>query len=226
MPWIFVLVALAVVALIVVAIVAESRRRAALEAYAQSRGWAFTRYVPDDVLAAAQAFDPFGVGHSQRASNLISGPSGDAEWFFFDYRYKTGSGKHETTHQYGIALCAVPYGFPRLRIRHQHFGDTMAGWVGIRDLQFESDEFNRRFHVVSDDPRFAYALIDPTMMEWLQDQQGFQVQMAGMWCAVNASGRYGPAEIERIVSMVEAFLGRVPRFVQRDYALSRADAPA
>ncbi|MCW5942971.1 MAG: hypothetical protein KIS66_12110 [Fimbriimonadaceae bacterium] len=221
MTWLLPVIALALIGLVVWGIVSENRRRAALEAYAQGRGWIFSREVPGDVWAAAQAFHPFGIGHSQRACNLLCGDAGEGRWFIFDYRYTTGSGKHQTTHHYGIALCAVPFSFPRVRIRRQHFGDDMAGWVGIRDLQFESDEFNRRYHVVADDPRFAYALIDPTMMEWLQAAEGFQVQIAGMWCAVNAAGRYGPMEIERIVGSTEEFFARVPRYVRQDYALSR-----
>lgn len=220
MAWLVPLVLTGIVLLVVWGIVSENRRRAALEAFAQSRGWTFSRDVPDDVLAAAEIFHPFGIGHRRRASNLLQGSSGATTWFFFDYRYTTGSGKHQTTHQYGIALAALPFSFPHTRLRRQHFGDDMASWVGIRDLQFESDEFNRRYHVVSDDPQFAHALVDSSMMEWLMSEDGFHIEIAGAWCAVNATGRYDPPAMERTMERVEAFLGRVPRFVRQDHALT------
>jgi len=52
----------------------------------------------------------------------------------------------------------------------------------MRDIAFESEEFNRSFEVRCDDDRFANAVLDAQMIAWLLDlegQRGFE-SMDGM----------------------------------------------
>ena len=39
--------------------------------------------------------------------------------------------------------------------------------LGHHDVKLEYDDFNRRFHVNCKDQKFAFALLDGQMMEWL-----------------------------------------------------------
>lgn len=57
---------------------------------------------------------------------------------------------------------------------------------GLRDIEFESEEFNRAFTVKCDDRRFANALIDGRMMAWLLEDRsrwGFEMATGWAFCA-------------------------------------------
>jgi hypothetical protein len=63
-------------------------------------------------------------------------------------------------------------------IERQGLPATLVEHLALRDIQFESEEFDRRFRVRSADARFATGLIDPRMMAWLlstNGEYGFEV---------------------------------------------------
>ena len=45
--------------------------------------------------------------------------------------------------------------------------DKIAGALGFHDINFESSEFSRKFHIKCADKKFAYDVIHPRMMEFL-----------------------------------------------------------
>ncbi len=45
---------------------------------------------------------------------------------------------------------------PRLAIRPESFGDMVMGVIGFRDIEFESAQFNSKFHVHASDKKFAF----------------------------------------------------------------------
>ena len=57
--------------------------------------------------------------------------------------------------------------------------DVARNAAGLQRIEFELDEFNRRFEVRSDDRRLASAVIDQRMIGWLLESDpalGFQLQ--------------------------------------------------
>ncbi len=43
----------------------------------------------------------------------------------------------------------------------------LAAHLGLHDIEFESDDFNRRFNVTCSDRKFANDLVDSRMNQWL-----------------------------------------------------------
>jgi hypothetical protein len=168
-----------------------------------------------------QGFSPFGQGHSQRASNLLIKRDGDKSWYFFDYQYTTGSGKHQTTHRYWISAVEAKCNFPGLRIRGESFFDRIGALVGFRDIEFESAEFNDRFHVSSVDERFAYSVVHPGMMEFLMAEQGADWQLQANCLLVARSGSMDVGEVFASQNQLSRFFEHVPEFVWRDYGFSK-----
>ncbi|MCP5029880.1 MAG: DUF3137 domain-containing protein [Actinomycetia bacterium] len=96
--------------------------------------------------------------------------------------------EREVRHRrYSCAVLEVRAVWPHLRIRPEGRFDKVLAGLGLRDIEFESDEFNRLFHVSSDDARFASDFIDPQIMDLLIQSEGqLMVEVKGRWLLVAA----------------------------------------
>ena len=158
--------ALAVV-LIVFSILKARQRREAMARLAAGLGF---EYYPDDPWGLEDRyamFELFGRGHSRQASNVLCGELDARAVVAFDYRYKTGSGKNESTHSCQVLVMGLPIVAAGLRMRTETVFDRVASWVGWDDIDFESDEFSRRYHVKCEDRRFAYDIFHARLIDYL-----------------------------------------------------------
>ena len=154
-------------AVIVFGILKARQRREAMARLAADLGF---EYYADDPWGLAERyamFDLFGRGHSRKASNVLCGELDGRAVVAFDYKYTTGSGKNQSTHHYQGVVLGLPIVAAGLRMRGETAFDRLASWVGWDDIDFESDEFSRRYHVRSEDRRFAYDIFHARLIEHL-----------------------------------------------------------
>jgi hypothetical protein len=154
-------------ALIVFGILKARQRREAMTRLAAELGF---EYYPDDPWSLEDKyamFELFGRGHSREASNVICGEVDGRAVVAFDYQYTTGSGKNKSTHSCQALVMGLPIVAAGLRMRTETVFDRLASWVGWDDIDFESDEFSRRYHVASEDRRFAYDIFHARLIEHL-----------------------------------------------------------
>ncbi|HUX00118.1 MAG: hypothetical protein WBD63_02880 [Phycisphaerae bacterium] len=154
-------------AVIVFGILKARQRREAMARLAAELGFEF---YPDDPWGIAERyamFELFGRGHSRKASNILCGELDGRAVVAFDYKYTTGSGKNQSTHHYQGVVLGLPIMAAGLRMRGETVFDRLASWVGWDDIDFESDEFSRRYHVRSEDRRFAYDIFHARLIEHL-----------------------------------------------------------
>ena len=90
----------------------------------------------------------------------------------FDYWYydESTDAKGGTSSTYYRFDCAIVPDRGRLPASDDRPGERVlaaGGRLCFHDIQFESEEFNRRFTVHCEDPKFANDLIDARMMQWL-----------------------------------------------------------
>lgn len=168
------------------------------------------------LIAPLEGFAPFGRGDSRRASNLLAGRRGEIEWQCFDYQYSTGSGKNRSTHHFGIAAARVPMGFSGLTIRPESVFDRIGSLVGWKDIQFEMEEFNRRYFVTSPEPEEAYGILHPTAMEYLLGLPPRDWQLRGTCVVLMQSGVYSGEELGRVIADVEGLLELIPAYLAQD----------
>ncbi|MDX1619973.1 MAG: hypothetical protein R3320_03220 [Nitriliruptorales bacterium] len=93
----------------------------------------------------------------------------------FDLRWGTASHNDtsERTSVEGVwTVCAatLPSSLPDLTVRREWSISEVARLLTIRDQQLESDRFNRRYDVTTDDDRMTTGVLTPPMMTWLLDQ--------------------------------------------------------
>jgi hypothetical protein len=89
--------------------------------------------------------------------------------------------------------------------------------LGLHDVEFEYDEFNRRFRVKCDDQRFAFSLLDGRMMQWLLGADTFEtVEVDGPWVLL-AVGKLDPARWLDLGTWLEQFHRQIPAVVYSTY---------
>jgi hypothetical protein len=201
---------------------AAKKRREKFAAFAAQYGWSYTP--ADNSLAHQWAGTPFGNGDNRRVRNVLSGAYNGQPMVAFDYSYQThsrnGKGQRRTTtHHFGVVVMKLQAPLPHLEVRHEGiFGGAVANALGFRDLQFESDQFNRAFRVKADDERFGHAVITPRMMEMLLARGEIGWRIEGDSLVGWGKGAHRPEEILSRLGLLEQVVVNVPPYVWRDYA--------
>ncbi len=223
---------LAIVALVAVLLVAagaylawlsREARREALATLARELGWRFDPskdYDHDDEYAH---FEVFRKGSSRAAYNTLYGSVEiDGRTYSVkmgDFRYTIQHGKSSSTYHRSYLILHMPFATPNLLIRGEGLFDRLRGALGFDDIDFESEEFSRRFYVVSSDKKFAYDVVHPRMMEWLMAKEVPLIDIErGRCCLVSDRGKWEPDEFERWLRRIDEFFKLWP-----DYLLSRFD---
>lgn len=203
---------------LVVAILAERRRREALQRFAASRGWTYVDR--DRELVRRYSGPPFGRGSSRQAHHVLRGSHEGRPVTIFDYQYEesSGSGSDRSTTTYRFAVYAVDLGVrtPGLVVDPENLLERLAGRLLGTDIELESEEFNRAFRVNSPDRRFASAVLHPRMMEHLLrlPEVGWRLEDDAMLLVER--GQFDPADVDARLDMMDSVLDLVPEFVWQD----------
>ena len=220
-------IVIGVVALLVFAFIhgakKERERREAMRAYAAQQGMRFTER--DDGLAGRMAaFPPFVIGHSRIGLNLLEGDAtlGGVRMTYLagDYQYKvtTSNGKSTQTTVYNMSFIAVAPVLAmgeELTVREEGMFDKLGALLGFDDIDFESSEFSKRFHVKCSDRRFAFDLFDPRMMEFFLGSRPPRIHARGGVLLFDfGTKRWDVPQFDGTRAWIDGFFLRVPRHVR------------
>lgn len=197
---------------------AHQKKVAAFTALAAERGWRYTER--DRGLANRFLGTPFGDGHGRDARHVLTGSFRDRPMLAFEYSYKethgSGDDRRTETYHYTVVSLGLPAPKPTLQVNREGLGRKLLGLVGVRDLQLESEDFNKAFHITTEDDRFAYDVLHPRMMEWmLADQRAlstpFRFERGDLvtWdqCRIEVSN------VDALLNYLCDVVDRVPSFV-------------
>jgi hypothetical protein len=198
------------------------KRREAFAAFAAQQGFS---YLPENhALANQWAGTPFQTGDHRRVLNSLSGQYQGHPMVAFDYSYQThttnGKGQRRTTtHKFGVVVMQLPAPLPNLEVSHEGiFGGAVAQALGFGDIRFESEQFNRSFHVTAQDQRFGHAVIHPQMMELLLARGEIAWRIEGNSLIGWDAGPHTPTEILNRLELLQQVTDNIPPSVWRDYA--------
>lgn len=206
----------------------EEQRRIQLEAVATTLGFSFIAAEDSSRDEQFAQFSVFTQGRSRTAWNTMSGTRSFAahelDVMMGDYRYTVDSGhgknRRSTTHRLSYAATRLPHAeTPSVVVRPENLFDKFVGMIGFDDIDFESVEFSKKFHVSSSDKRFAYDLIDPRMMEFLLADAPKLLDIESGWVLVlEGTRRWKPSEFEATLQWLGAWFERWPTHVERSLA--------
>jgi hypothetical protein len=195
---------------------AEQKRQQALRAWAAGRGYSF-RAAKDRRLADRfPEFRPLHRGRSRFARNIVSGTREGHELTAFDYQYTTGHGKNRRTHRFSVAVVRSPHPLIPLRIRRENVFDRVGEFLGFDDIDFESAEFSRRFHVGSPDRKWAYDVLHARAIEFMLRECFCNLEFDTEHVFAYRNRRFAPDEFARAIELAVGLLERIPDYVVRE----------
>ncbi len=191
------------------------RRREAFGAFALRHGLEYSLRDPFGLVGLP--FRLFQKGDGRRVENVLWGDWRGEPVRAFDYWYYEEStdsrgSRTRSYHRFSCVLLEIPASFPQLSIARENLITRLADGIGFRDIEMESEEFNRRFQIGAADRKFAYALIDARMMKWLLGlRRAVAFEVLERWVLVYVKKRMAPAGFAPIIEMALAFRDRIPR---------------
>lgn len=203
---VIILIAVVVIALVAAAAyyahLEAKKHEEALRALARELGFEFEPARDDSHDERYAQFEVFRRGHSRYAYNTLIGTVRiDARPFpcttgDFTYKVTRSNGKttSTTTYRFSYLIVKLPLvAVPDLLIRRESVMDKLAGVFGFDDIDFESSEFSRKFHVKSPDKRFAYDVVHPRMIEFLMSSHPPVIDIEhGECCVTDGQSRWTP----------------------------------
>jgi hypothetical protein len=199
-----------------------AKRRLALSALAAEQGWTFN---PDNDSELITRFSPLKCleqGSNRYAYNVLTGKYRNRSLCAFDYHYETYStdskGNHQTNHHvFSVAVLETELPLKPLLIRPEGFFDRIGEFFGMDDIDFESDEFSRTFHVSSPERRWAFDVIHQATMEFLLAAPRFTIELSGSRVVVFRSSCFDPPEFEAALSVAAGIVERLPNYLLREW---------
>ena len=170
--------------------------------------------------------DPVGKGgFDRRASNVLSGKYRDRDMVAFDYTYKTRSadgngGTGTQTHRYVVCALALPTWLPYLEVGPENVLEKLGNALGFRDIELESEEFNRRFRVNANDPKFAYDVLPARTLQHLLALPAHHWRIEGNSIVCWGSGRLEPVDLLARLNTLAIVVDGIPDFVWRDNGIA------
>ncbi|HTI98195.1 MAG TPA: hypothetical protein VL527_04750 [Dongiaceae bacterium] len=141
-------------------------------------------------------------GDCRYAYNVFRGESGGLAVTIFDYRFTiiTGSNKGGPAgvdHFWSVYVLELKTDFPNLVIVPQTWESRFREVFGHGHILFESPEFSRAFQVQAAEPKFAFDVCHPRMMEYLLSNRDLTVEIGRNAVAICFSDWLRPERLER-----------------------------
>ena len=217
---IFILLGLLVVAAAYLSHYFRKKRREELALMARQLGLEFSSDDPFHTLGYPFALLTRGDGRG--VENVMWGAWQDIPVRQFDYWYYEESTDSEgrrsrTYRRFSCAVTEIDAACSHLTISRENLFTALADRIGLRDIEFESDEFNGRFNVKSQDRKFANDLVDARMMRYLlAADAAFEFEICGRWLLCFSKKRR-PTELIPLLGTLHGFRSQVPSVVYELY---------
>jgi hypothetical protein len=209
-PWLPLVIALAVVGLLAVVVVlsvrGERKRREALRQVAENFGFDFEPQA--DQLSSSEfgRFHLFTQGRSRKAENLLRGRFERDEVLIFDYRYVVGSGKNRTTHRQTVAALSLGprAALPNFELRPENIFHKIGSAFGYQDIDLpDYPSFSSRCLLRGQDESAIRALFDGTVIEAVENAKNICLEGGGPWLVIyRASKRINAPQIPDLLEEV------------------------
>ena len=209
-----------------IAALLRAKRAAQIDAIATRAG---LHYAADDPFNCARvAFTLFSKGDGRGAENVMWREPGDGhvyrvfDFWYYD-EYKGERGPERIYHRSSCAMALVGSAWPDITIVREGLLDKVITKLAGDDIDFESEEFNRLFAVRCRDRRFASALIDAQMLDFLLSTKGeLNFELKGRWLLV-WTDPVNPKLMPGLLTVAEKFVSQIAPVVWDLYPSSFVD---
>ena len=192
----------------------KSRDEDHVRRIAKKAGLRFAR--PGEFDLYRMPFPIFRAGEWQGFDHVYVGDwGGDRVWVFDYWHGFELRGQDVEEYSTCAAIELANADCPKLSVTRENPWSRTWGHLGWRDIEIESEDFNRRFDVSGDDERFAFAFLSPSMIRWLQaTPKNFEFAVEGRW--VLCRSRWLPTERWwDLLRMARDFRAHIPETLSR-----------
>lgn len=169
------------------------KRREALAEIAQSLDMTFSAEKQKPIELGLSGMGLFKRGRSQRIYNLMTGLFADTDCLFFDYRYRTGSGKNSSTHtQTVVAFKIAGASLPEFTCKPEYFFHKFADMFGFEDINFDAyPVFSKKYRLNGDDADAVKTIFNSAVIEQLEAEKAapWSVDGGGEWLVIHRAGK-------------------------------------
>lgn len=206
----------------------KEQRRLALFAFAGQHQLEYSRTDPFGLVG--YDFHLLGMGEERGCENVLSGlweglPVREADYWYYTQSTDSKGSTTRTYSYFSIVIADLDLAVPYVTVSKEGLFSRLTHVLGFQDIQFEWEEFNREFLVKSEDPEFAFKLVDARMMRWLLstgETFGFEIHGPNLLVYCH---RVRPTELIPLFGTLKAFRDHIPRLVWNEYG-SEPAAPA
>ncbi|MEM8494135.1 MAG: hypothetical protein AAF663_01960 [Planctomycetota bacterium] len=213
------------------------KRREALGDWAGTLGLDFI-HGQDPTYDGRFQFAALRQGRNRYAFNRAEGIYDGRTVWAFDYHYETESTRtttdakgntrteKTTNHHYfsGVILRSdVP--LRKLIIRPEGFGDKLKAFFGSNDLDFESGEFSRKYHVSADDRKYAYDILHARAIAYLLGRPACTIEFdkTEHVLILRGVGRLPPDGFQESLETLDTLLDLMPDYLKRQMHHTHAE---
>jgi hypothetical protein len=159
----------------------DKKRTEALRTAAQDMRLDFSRLPDPQLLSPLRAFPLFSQGHSKKAFNVMSGMADEIQIAMFDYRYTTGGGKNQHTHNQTVVLLkSGSLDVPPFSLKPQNVFHNIGKAFGYQDIDFESHPiFSEKYLLRSTDELVIREFFTDDILEYYEQRPGLSTEAGG-----------------------------------------------
>ena len=159
----------------------EKKRTEALQSAAQEMSLDFSRLPDTQLLPSLRAFPLFSQGHSKKAFNVMSGMADEIEITIFDYRYSTGGGKNQHTHNQTVVLLKSSIlDVPPFSLKPQNVFHNIGKAFGYQDIDFDSHPvFSEKYLLRSKDELASREFFTDNILDYYESRTGLSTEAGG-----------------------------------------------
>jgi hypothetical protein len=224
---IFILVFAVISAAGTIAAVLRAKRAAQIGDNASRAGLQNSASDPFD--CARVSFTLFARGDGRGAENVMWREPGDGhvyrvfDFWYYD-EYKGEQGPERIYHRSSCAMALVGSSWPDITIEREGLLNKVITKIAGDDIEFESEEFNRLFAVHCRDRRFASALLDAQMLDFLLTTKGeLNFELKGRWLLV-WTDPVNPKLMPGLLAIAEQFVSHIAPVVWELYPSTFIDS--
>lgn len=199
----------------------EQRRLKAIRAICAVRGFQFDQGPDPAVVQEYANLTLFQEGRERHATHLIRGNYKNVPFHAFEYQYETKTkdreGEEQTHHHWFFcAVINLPKPLPHIWLRPEHIFDKMLATVGFDDIDFESYQFSKTFHVSSKNRRVAYDFFHPQMQEHCLSRNDLNLEVEGRRLMIYIAGDLKPEELIDQLDLLLGVADLIPKHLLND----------
>lgn len=170
---IFIVIVVLLIVIAIISYVQDKKRTEALQVISQKLGFLFSQdggaLSGEDLI---KRFALFNMGHSHNFKNVLRKEQNDISIIQFDFRYKTGSGKNQSTYNQTVTIFKKQGAFlPHFTLGYEGFFHSVGNLFGNNDIDFtDSPEFSKIYLLKGEDESAIRSLFTENIRKFFSEK--------------------------------------------------------